>query len=388
VYEHSQPANRNEVAPGRRPQRSSADACAPEAVVRRLLDLQRLVGNQATARLVQRKPADIDQTNTLSYDASGKLTNAGAARATGPTRTKAINADLSRGWVTPNEQLIGGHLFGRAFGGPDNETNVVPWSQKTEADFSVVETNFKKQADSDALANAASAKTFTATVKSQATFQDRPDLKVDEAALDKEGWPTADPGRTERIKKFDEVAEHFSGVPTSVTVTVSGLSTGAVSFKPSSADIAPTFARNPAALKQAFVETIRFKRNATETRKLLKMPDWATFKKSPKLRTADDLFINKKLGHVASRHPGDWGVTNSNSPDNLKALETKLEAFILDGGNEQIEGVYVLNKVDVLHYVNPATKLWVCTEPDGTLVASYKLGQNQYDILITKGTVG
>ena len=47
----------------------------------------------------------------------------------------------------------------------------------------------------------------------------------------------------------------------------------------------------------------------------------------------------------------------------------------------------MLNKVDVLHYVNSGTKLWVCTEPDGTLVASFKLGQGQYDILIKEGTV-
>jgi hypothetical protein len=366
---------------------SAGDTVPASSAERTIVGLQRVAGNQAVARLlVQRKPADIDKTDTLNYDNTGRFTNLPAARASGPTRTKSINAALSRSWVQPNQQLIGGHLFGAAFGGPDNDTNVVPWSPTAEGSYSVVEKDFKTQADNDAQQAALSHNPFVASVRTQATFVDRPDLKVDDAELGNGGWPTG-PDRTARIDKFNDIADKFSGIPTSVTVTVSGLSTGNKTFTPSATDISPTYTRNPDALKQSFVETVRFKRNATESRQLVKMPDWTAFRKA-KSKSPSDLAISKKLGHIAGRHGGQWGVTTSNSPDNLTVLESKIETFIKNASNEQIEGVYVLNKVDVLHYVDHSTKMWACTEPDGTLVASFTLSTGQYNILIAKGTVG
>lgn len=362
---------------------------APRLDPRAVQHLQRLAGNQAIAGLVvQRKPADINRTDPLTYDDKGAFQNVKAPRATGSTPTKFINYLLSKGWTKPNEQLIGGHLFGAAFGGPDDETNVVPWSAQTEGLYSTFEKDFKAQADADAQHSALSSKPFSATVTSKATFIDRPDLAIDEPTLKLAGWSTGDPDMAKRHKLYQDVAERFSYVPTSVDVTISGLSTSPAGFSRAGAGIAPAFSRNPEAVKPSYVAPVRFTRNATQARDFKTMPDWAAYQSTPKFRTASDKTIDKKLRHLLGGHAADWGVAVSNSLANLKLLEGKLKAFVLNGSNEQIEGVFVMAKVDVLHYVDHATRLWMCTTIDGGLVAGWKLSQGQYDILIAKGTVG
>jgi hypothetical protein len=228
---------------------------------------------------------------------------------------------------------------------------------------------------------------FSVDVKTKATFVDRPDMHVTDKDLDTAGWSDTDADRKKRQDKFVSLADQFSHVPTSVSVTVTGLSTGSRTFAPSAGDIAPAFKRNDAAIAPGFVEHVRFKLKSAEPRILAKMPDWAAFNKAKK-KSADDQFIKNKLAHVIGKHAVDWGLPNTNATANLQALETRLEAFIKDTSNEQIEGVYVLNKVDVLHYVRHSDRLWACTELDGTLVASFKLNPGQYDILMKKGTVG
>src|SRR5438552_13541562 len=110
-----------------------------------VLQLQRSLGNHTVSKLlIQRKPSDINGTFALNYDNTGKLLNAGAVRATTGRRTAIINAQLTKGWVTPNNlQLTGGHLFKREFGGPDDDTNVVPWATSNEAAFGVTEDEYK-----------------------------------------------------------------------------------------------------------------------------------------------------------------------------------------------------------------------------------------------------
>jgi hypothetical protein len=111
IFDSEQSMYNKDSVSAKRKRSDRADSAAA-APVHPSLRLQRLIGNRAFSQIViQRKPADIDQTQKLEYDTTGKFTNDGAARAAGSTPTKRINAQLTRGWVLPNQQLIGGHLF-------------------------------------------------------------------------------------------------------------------------------------------------------------------------------------------------------------------------------------------------------------------------------------
>jgi hypothetical protein len=351
-----------------------------------VVQLQRSLGNHTVSRLlIQRKPADIDGTFTLNYDNTGKLLNAGAVRATTGRRTAIINAQLTKGWVTPNNlQLKGGHLFKREFGGVDDDTNVVPWLESNEAAFGVVEDEYKAAADKDAATAAKSNQAFTATVKTNATFFDRPDLQVSDDDLDKAGWTSTDPDRAKRKNQYDDVADKFSGIPTTVTVKATGLSVGDKTFTRSADQVAPAFTRNPEGIKPTYGIPNRFKRHATETRKLSTILDWNKYK--GKKKDPDDVYRGKKLMHVIDNHGVDWGVTKNSVPD-LERLQGILETFILNTSNEQIEGVYLLGKIEALFYVNDTSKLFVGVDTAGKLISGWKLSDDQYTKLTTKGVL-
>jgi hypothetical protein len=320
------------------------------------------------------------------------------------TRSTVINAQLRDGWVTPKDKLVGGHLFKAEFGGPDDETNVVPWSQTAEREHGVFEKTYEAAAVKDAkiLANkikkakvdaakstgtpdalATATDGFAATVTTKATFADRPDLEVSEDELTAAGWEETDPERAKRKEKFADVAERFSGIPTQVSVTVAGLSDGEKKTDLKDAEIAPDFKRNDEAIKPEYIVPVRYKRNATGPRPFSMVPDWVAIKK--KNRSAEDEARLKKLNHVKDRHGDHFGVTGGSFTD-LQELESKLSAFIQADSTEQIEGMYLGD--EVLHYVDGTTKIWLCTTPTGELVAGFKLSEGQYNILIKQGTVG
>jgi hypothetical protein len=351
-----------------------------------VIHLQRALGNHSLSQLlIQRKPADIDGTFALSYDNTGKLLNAGATRATTGRRTAIINAQLTKGWVTPNNlQLTGGHLFKREFGGPDDDTNVVPWLTSNEAAFGIIEDQYRAAADTDAALAAKSNQPFTATVKTNATFVDRPDLQLTDGELDTAGWTSTDPERPRRKAQFDDVADKFSGIPTAVTVKVTGLSGGDKTFTRAADQIAPAFTRNPEAIKPSYVLPSRFTRNATATRAFSRIPDWDKYK--GKTKDPDDVYRGKKLNHVAANHGADWGI-KGNSMAVLQQLEGILDTFIRDTGNEQIEGVYLLGKIDALYYLNDASRLFVAVDTGGKLISGWKLDPAQYIKLTTKGVL-
>jgi hypothetical protein len=366
-----------------------------------IIHLQRTLGNKAVSRLlparpisngvlarsslIQLKPADINGTQDIDYDSTGKLLNPPAPRARGLKRSIVINSQLKEGWVTPNVQVMGAHLIKAEYGGPDNETNVVPWIQSTEDRFGLFEGEYRAAADKDAKQAALAATAFKATIHAKATFADRPDLLVNDGDLDTAGWGPADVKRQERKDKYTDVAEKFSGIPNAVKVEVSGLTEGTKKFEVAAGEIAPTYAKNPEAVKPGYVVPTRFVRNATEARLFPKIPDWDAFKKA-KVKAVDDVARQKKLNHVAARHAVDFGVAG-NTMEHLKTLEATLSTFIADAANqEQIVGMYMGK--EVLHYVNNATRLWACTSATGELVAAFRLSVGQHDILTTKGKVG
>ncbi len=370
-----------------------------------IIHLQRTLGNSAVSRLlpsppisdgalaanshIQLKPADINQSHTLNYDDTGKLTNAAAPRSTGLKRPLVINAQLKKGWVTPDTKVKGGHLFKAEFGGVDDETNVVPWQISTEDAFTTFEETYKAAADIDAAQAATTKSPFAATVHTKATFVDRPDLLLSDTELDKEGWPEGK-DRDERKAKYADVAERFSGVPTTVNVTVDGLSTTPKPFDIAGAEIAPAFTKNPEAIKTTYVIPERYERNATKPRVFNTITDW---KKASKKETpvSDDFERRAKIMHVMGRHAANFGLTAGNGQANLAKLEKKISDFIADAPNqEQILGTY--KGEDVFHYLEKAKNrdekpLWACTNLGGELVAAFTLAPTQYDSLISKGVV-
>jgi hypothetical protein len=332
-------------------------------------------GGPSSGPAIQRKPPDIDKSDHLNYDQTGTLTNVAGTRA----KLKAaaiLNAQLRDGWVTPNEQLTGGHLFKRGFGGPDNPTNVVPWRQSVEDNFTLFEDDYKQKADQDAAKNKLSNLPFTATVRSKATFVDRPDLAVGDEQLNSAGWGPTEAGRQERKNQYADVADKFSHIPTKVEVSVIGLTAGLKSFTADKSTIAPDYVLNPAAIRPDYVVPARFVRNATKPREFVKV-DWAKATQNDPAR--------KQIQHATSRHGPEFGLTKSGAKANLEAMEKKLDEILTDTGNEQIEGLY--RKEEVLHYFNETSRLWLCTREGGELVAAFHLNQDQYDLLTTKGLV-
>ena len=63
-------------------------------------------------------------------------------------------------------------------------------------------------------------------------------------------------------------------------MAISGLSSGTKNFAKAGTQIAPAFTRNDLAIQPGYVVPARFKRNATETRSLSLIPDWAAFQKA------------------------------------------------------------------------------------------------------------
>lgn len=351
--------------------------------IRQIMQLQRLAGNRAVSRMlqraprtgvIQRKPADINNTYTLDFDDKGVMTNVGAGRSK-LKRATIINAHMRSGWVTPKTLLTGGHLFKREFGGPDDETNVVPWMQTTEDNYTKFEDEYHEAAKQDAADSAKSSTPFSATIKTKATFADRPDLDVSESQLDKAGWTSVDPLRPKRKKQFEQIADQYSGIPTDVEVKAEGLSKTIAPFSVAGTAIAPAYALNPDSLKPGFTPFARFKRNATEPR-LFTDVDWSTQKDKQR----------KSVQHATSRHGDQFGLKDGKSGkiSNLKAMETLLKSIVAKG--EQIEGTYRAR--DVLHYLmDDGTNRWLCTTEDGDLVAAFPLGTTQYDSLTTTGQV-
>ena len=199
-----------------------------------LLQLQRSAGNVAVSAmlarlLIQRKPADINASHTVTFSNKGPIGVAKAPRVKGLKPSLLINAQIKDGWVLPNGvKLKGGHLLKAQYGGPDDATNVVSWSTACEEDFGRYEDTFAAAAKEQSRKDKQS---VTIKLDKAATFADRPGLQLTDQELDKAGWGPTAPGRKERQKKYAEIAENFSTIPTKATVAVSGLKTNPPQFE-------------------------------------------------------------------------------------------------------------------------------------------------------------
>jgi hypothetical protein len=353
------------------PYERHADAVA-DAVVQgksseALLDEYAGTGGSGRESL-QLKPADIRHNFALTYGSDGTPTNASAARGT-VSRAALINWRIREGWVTPAETLIGGHLFKREFGGPDDDTNVVPWKNEAEASFTDFEDAYSLAAKRVA--------PITATVTTEATFVDRPEFEVEDSELDAAGWAPTVPERDGRKDQFHKVAEHLSGIPNTVKVEVTGLPSGTRSFTATKAEIEPPFVKNPAALKPDFVPQKPVFTMSPGQPRVLKKANWTS---SPPDKP------QKKLQHEW-RHAADFNLTGSWNKTNGPAFEDAIDKHIQASATTQILGTYRSTQ-NVLHYIDLSTNLWACTdESDGSLIAAWKLGQTQADLLLVSGIV-
>jgi hypothetical protein len=88
---------------------------------------------------IQRKPKNINSHRILTVE-KGEIINKGAERS-GRSVARPVN-DLKNKGV--KDDYIGGHLFKREYGGPDNITNVVPWLKIAEDNYSKFEGKYEE----------------------------------------------------------------------------------------------------------------------------------------------------------------------------------------------------------------------------------------------------
>lgn len=192
--------------------------------VAQLRALQQMANQAAGARpapganggVVQCKPSNISGKHSLKLDKTGAIQNAEAARVDPPV-SYPMNTLIALNLIT-HDDLTGGHLFKREYGGLDNYSNVVTWSERSEAAYTLFENSFLEKAR-DAAVKAG--KTVTFTVDTEASFGDSDVTKS--GLFPSPVTPTGKPGDTARHKIWQLIKKSLETVPTSVSAKVNGL---------------------------------------------------------------------------------------------------------------------------------------------------------------------
>jgi hypothetical protein len=127
----------------------------------------RQVPAKASHHPTQLKPKDIKGTHTLSVDAAGNVTNGEAGRDAVPV-SYPLNALIFHKIVKASP-VIGGHLFKREYGGPDDFSNVVTWGQGSEDAYTTFENQYLGDARTAATTGEEGA--HDRTIKTEATFK-------------------------------------------------------------------------------------------------------------------------------------------------------------------------------------------------------------------------
>lgn len=136
----------------------------PETVAQRIL--QKIANNNSQVATTQLKPKNIKDTHTLNVDNAGLITNAEAGRVDPPV-SYPLNTAIDLGLLNSKSgAAVGGHMFKREYGGLDNYTNVVTWSEKSEQSFTDFENEYLVKARADASGKGGVAR----QVKTNATF--------------------------------------------------------------------------------------------------------------------------------------------------------------------------------------------------------------------------
>jgi hypothetical protein len=171
----------------------------------------------ASAGVVQCKPKDIRKTHKLKLNKDGAIQNEEADRVDPPV-SYPMNTLIALGIIN-HDDVKGGHLFKREYGGLDNYSNVVTWSERSEDAFTVFEDDYLDKAREGATA---AKTTVTYNVKTKASFG--------EAGVSREDLfpgPNQPQGKafdTARHKVWRLTKNALETVPTSVDVSLSDLS--------------------------------------------------------------------------------------------------------------------------------------------------------------------
>jgi hypothetical protein len=160
--------------------------------------------------VLQLKRADIDTEYTLPVS-EGKITKSPAKRT--PWAQKRLNQLAAAGGLEvvdgADPPFRGGHLLKAEYGGPDDETNVVPWYKTMEEAYGLFESWYESEIQAD--------NTVTAVrLSTKAKFKQPSRASV--LALSDPNEPTPTILRDEHV---DDVADMLSEIPDSVRVQVS-----------------------------------------------------------------------------------------------------------------------------------------------------------------------
>lgn len=98
-------------------------------------------------------------------------------------------------------------------------------------------------------------------------------------------------------------------------------------------------------------------------------------------------FGMRALQHAFSRgHAADFGITGNWSKANAALFRQALQSFVTSNNTQVIQGTY-RGTMQVYHFYDRATRLWVATDLNGNFIAAWKLSQAQLQHLLTHGNV-
>lgn len=166
--------------------------------------------------IVQRKPSNISKNHLLKLDKTGVILNAEADRSDPPV-SFPLNTIIALRLID-HEDVVGGHLFKREYGGLDDYSNVVTWSERSEAAFTSFENDYIEEARNGARA---AGKKVTYKVKTDASF---PNVGINKSDLfSGPDQPQGKPADNARHKIWSLIKKSLETVPTAVDVSLDDL---------------------------------------------------------------------------------------------------------------------------------------------------------------------
>ncbi len=179
------------------------------------------------AGIIQCKPNNIKKNHKLKLNRNGEIQNEEAGRVDPPVSYPMNTLIALR--IIDHDDVKGGHLFKREYGGPDDYSNVVTWSERSEKAFTVFEDDYLKLARQDA---EAANKTVTYKVQTEANFGNAGVTKAD--LFTGPNQPRGKDADNARHKVWSLTKKSLETVPTSVDVSLNDLSEAKIFSRDSS----------------------------------------------------------------------------------------------------------------------------------------------------------
>ena len=94
----------------------------------------------------------------------------------------------------------------------------------------------------------------------------------------------------------------------------------------------------------------------------------------------------RRLQHTFSKHAAAFGVAGNWDATNAALLERAVQDHVASPAVRQIPGTY-RGSLPVMHYLDPASDLWVAVDAADNFVAGWKLSPPQKTCLLGSGNV-